>query len=470
MIKSALFVNPFPRLAKVIMEASQLPPIGLAYTAAFLESKGIKCWIIDANLLKLDEGKVLDKIREYKPDLVGVSFNIATVKEAIYIASESKKLGKRVIMGGPSSKGELKSILEKSGSDCIVRGEGEIVTWNLIEKDFDLPNVKGIAYLENGSVTSTPEEEKIKDVDALPFPAYHLLPALDKYHNRSRRHPIAPMVTSRGCPYGCSFCGSAYTGWRARSPENVVAEIEYLMKNFGVRQVDILDDNFTLKLDRAEQICDLIIAKKLDILITFPNGLRADRLTENLVQKLAKAGVYRTGVGIESGEQKIVDNINKSLKLEQVKLALGWLRKYNIVAFGYFQFGLPGETKESMQKTIDFAKEANPHWANFGITTPLPGTPLYKELQKQGKVNVAEDEGIDSGFYSVKSGHFDTGDVTMQEVMSFQKMAWRKFYFRPSKILDLLGTIKSYRELEWTVSLTLPILKGVIFKKSKAAS
>ena len=469
MIKSALFVTPFPKSAKVIMEASQLPPIGLAYTAAFLESKGLKCWIIDANLLKYDEEKVLEIIKENNPELVGVSFNIATVKEAINIAAESKKLGKKVILGGPSAKGELQAILEKSKADCIVRSEGEIVTWNLIENNFDLPNIKGIAYLSEGKVTFTPEEDKIKDVDALPFPAYHLLPDLDLYKNRSRRHPIAPMVTSRGCPYGCSFCGSAYTGWRARSPKNVVTEIEYLIRNFNVKQIDILDDNFTFNLERAEKICDLIISKNLDIYITFPNGLRADRLSEKLVEKLAKAGVYRTGIGIESGDQKVVNNINKSLKLEQVKEALQWLRKYKIVTFGYFQFGLPGDTKESMQKTIDFALDVNPNWANFGITTPLPGTPLYNDLKSKGKINMAEEEGIDSGFYSVKSGHYETGDVTMEDVMSYQKTAWKKFYFRPRKIIDLLGTIKSYRELEWTVSLTLPILKGVIFKKDKAS-
>lgn len=469
MIRSALFVTPYPEHAEVIMEASHLPPLGLAYTAAFLESKGITCWIIDANLLQLSVDAVLAKIHEYKPDLVGVSFNVATVKEAISLAAASKQMGKRVIMGGPSSKGELKGILEKSHADCIVRGEGEIVTWNLIASDFALADVKGIAYLADGAVVHTPEEEKIKDLDALPFPAYHLLPDLDLYHNRSRRHPIAPMLTSRGCPYGCSFCGSAYSGWRPRSPENVVGEIEYLMQKFGVRQVDILDDNFTMNLERAEKICDLLIAKKLDILITFPNGMRADRLTEPLVAKLAQAGVYRTGIGIESGDQRIVDNINKSLKLEQVKLALSWLRKHNIVTFGYFQFGLPGETKETMQRTIDFALEVNPNWANFGITTPLPGTPLYKELQQQGKLTVLADEGIETGFYSVKEGHYDIGDVTMEDVMRYQQMAWRKFYFRPRKFFDVLSTLKSYREFEWTVSLALPILKGVLFKKSKPA-
>ena len=442
MIRRALFVTPYPRAAKVIMEASHLPPLGLAYTAAFLESKGIVCSIIDANLLQLSEEDVLTKIRDSDPDLVGISFNVATVKEAIFLARASKQLGKRVIMGGPSSKGELKNILEKSGADCIVRGEGEIVTWNLLASDFALADVKGIAYLANGTVVHTPEEEKIKDLDALPFPAYHLLPDLDLYHNRSRRHPIAPMLTSRGCPYGCSFCGSAYTGWRPRSPENVVREITYLMKKFGVRQVDILDDNFSMNLERAEEICDLIIAQKLDILITFPNGLRADRLTERLVEKMAQAGVYRTGVGIESGDQRIVNNINKSLKLEQVKLALSWLRKHNIVSFGYFQFGLPGETKESMQRTIDFALEVNPNWANFGITTPLPGTPLYKELQKQGKLTVLEDEGIDTGFYSVKEGHYDPGDVTMEEVMRSQQMAWGKFFFWPRKIFFWLCYLK----------------------------
>ena len=464
-IKRALFVSPWPRHAKIIMEASMYPPMGLAYTAAYLEAQGVTCAILDANLEQWDEGEVLKKIEAFNPDLVGLTFNIATVKEATMIAKAAKtRLGKAVVLGGPSSAGDVRDILRKSQADCVVYGEGERVMAHLVENEMDLAHTNGLIYLDReGQMVKTPKEQKLtpKELDEMPFPAYHLLPNLDRYKNRSRRHPIAPMVTSRGCPCACTFCGSALSGWRPRSPESVVKEIEHLMTTFGVKQVDILDDNFTLVAERAEKICDLIIEKKLGIYITFPNGLRADRLTQGLVKKLAQAGVYRTGLGIESGDQKILDGIKKSLTLDQVRQAVRWLREEGITVFGYFQFGLPGESKETMERTIAFAREVNPHWANFGITTPLPGTELYAQLKAEGKLDVKEDEGITSGFYSVKEGHVLSNGLKREDILEYQRKAWLQFYFRPKKVLDVLGTIRSYRELQWTVGLAWPIFKSI---------
>ena len=466
-IKHVLFVNPYPRLAKTIMEASNLPPVGLCYTAAYLESKGVKCSIIDARVLKINEWEVVRQIKEKDPDLVGISFNVATLTEAETISKACKTYGKRVIMGGPLPTENLKMLLERSKADCIVRGEGELVTWEIIQafnSKKPLKEVNGLTILdENGEVINTPEAERIEDLDSLPFPAYHLVPDLGLYRNRSRKHPIAPLVTHRGCPYGCTFCGSQRTGFRPRSPENVIQEMEYMINKFGVKQFDILDDNFTLDQGRAEKILDMIIAKGWDIGIIFPNGLRADRLTEPLVEKMAKGGVYRTGIGIESGNQKIVDGIVKSLRLEQVKQSVKWLRKNNIIVFGYYQFGLPGETKETMQETIDFAKEVNTHWANFGITTPLPGTQLYSQLKSEGLIKESE-ASLGQGFYAIKEGQYTPKGLTKEEVEAYQQKAWRSFYFRPKKMVDVLKTIRSYRELEWTVSTAAPILKGLVAK------
>ena len=466
-IKKAIFIAPYPKSAKIIMEASHYPPMGLAYTSGFLEPHGIECKIVDANLFKLDENEVFKIIKDFDPDLVGISYNVVTVHEAINISKMVKEqLGKRVLLGGPSSAGNPKYILENSKADCVVRGEGEVVTLNLIKNNFDLKGIKGILYLKGNRLIQNPPQPVIEDINTIPFPAWHLLPKLSLYKNRSRRYPIAPMVTSRGCPYACTFCGSAKTGWRYRSAKNIVAEIELLVNKYGVKQIDVLDDNFTLLERRAHEVLDLILEKKLNILITFPNGLRADRLTPELIKKMKKAGVYRTGIGIETGDERVMKNIKKYLELDRVRESIKLLRKEGIVVFGYFLLGLPGDTKESMQKTIDFAREVNPHWANFGVTTPLPGTELYRDLIKAGKIKEGEDDSISSGYYAIKEGYLTTDEVTNEEIMIYQKKAWREFYFRPSKVIDLLSTIRSWREFEWTVLLAWPIFKGLIVKKS----
>ena len=464
-IEKIMFVSPYPEKAKVIMEPSHYPPIGLAYTASFIEKYGFICEILDANLFKLNTEKVFGKIKKYNPDVVGLSFNVVTVNEVIEISKRVKdELGKKVILGGPSSSGDPRFILEKSKADCIVRNEGESVTLNLIQKNFDLENIFGISYLEKGKLVVNPDQVLIEDVDSIPFPAWHLLPDLSLYKNRSRKFPIAPMVTSRGCPYSCTFCGSANTGWRYRSADNIVAEIELLSKEYGVKQIDVLDDNFTLSFNRAHEILDKIIEKKLDVLITFPNGLRADRLNEELIKKMKKAGVYRTGIGIETGDEEVMKNIKKSLDLDKVRASIKLLRKYGIIVFGYFQFGLPGDTKESMQKTVEFAKEVNPHWANFGITTPLPGTKLYNDLVELGKIEEGGDDSISSGYYAIKDAHFDT-NASKEDIEYYQRKAWREFYFRPIKVIDTISTIRSWREFEWTVRLAWPIFKGLFVKQ-----
>lgn len=464
-IEKVMLINPYNYYSKEVNEPTHYPPLGLAYAASYLESKGIKCSILDANLFRLNFEDVIQKVKENNPDLVGITANIAFIKEAEEISRECKEnLGKYVLIGGPSSKGDTKNILERSKADAVVRGEGEIVIWNLIDsinRGKDTSKIPGTSFIKKNKLTFNTEPEPIKDVDNIPFPAYHLLPDLDLYHSRSRKHPVAPILTSRGCPYQCTFCLSQNTGWRPRSAENVIKEIDLLVTKFGVKQIDILDDNFTLEFNRAIKILDTIIEKNWGISIQFPNGVRADRLSEEIVHKMKLAGVYKVGVGIESGDQNVLNKAKKGLKIEQSRKAVSLFRKEGIVVFGFFMFGLLDETKETMLKTIDFAKEINPHYANFGVVTPLPGTTLYQELQEK-KILDHMDEGIKTGYYSIKGGHFETEKLKKEEVELFVKKAYREFYFRPSKIWDMMKTIKTYRELKWTIETSLPLLKGML--------
>ena len=464
--KKALFIRPFPYFAKEVNEATNYPPLGLAYMASFLESKGIVCKIIDADLLRLSNEEVIAQAKEFDPYLICITSNIAYSRETNALSKLIKKeLGKFVVIGGPFATSRVKETLEESESDCIARGEGEFVLWSIIENNLNIENLRGVSYLKNGELINKPRESLIKNLDKLPFPAYHLLPRLELYESRSRASPVAPILTSRGCPYQCIYCNKSVFGseFRKRSPENIAQEIEFLVNKYGVKQIDILDDNFTLDLERAEKVLDMIIEMGIKIYITFPNGVRADRLTKEIVHKMKLAGVYKAGIGIETGDPEIMKVIKKNLDLDKVAQAIKWFREEKITVFGFFMMGLPGETPETMQRTIDFAKKANPHIANFAITIPMPDTELFEMIKKQGKF-VRDPGSINKGYYTVDEGYYELGDLKSKDILRYQRKAYMSFYFRPTKILEFLFLIRSARELKWTIRTAIPLLKGIFSK------
>lgn len=471
-----VLVNPYPHYATGINEATVYPPLGLAYIAGILEKHNYVCKIIDANILRMHNDEVLKNIEELNPDVACVSINVATAKAGIALAHEIKKrFKKKVIMGGVHASTEPERVLKQSLADAVVFGESEETVLELIKNKCDPMGIKGLAYLENDQLICTTKRPLIQNLDDLPWPAYHLLPPLKLYKSRSRKSPVAPIFTSRGCPYQCIFCSSSSKKsvfgptFRTRSPENVVAEIEYLVDRFGVKQIDVLDDNFTLNMERTEKICDLIIEKQIKVLINLQNGVRADRLTRELVFKLKKAGVYKAGIGIESGDEEIIKNIKKSLDLEQVKRAIQWFREAGVIVYGFFIFGHPGEDEEKMQKTINFAIEANPHIANFNGSLPLPGTELYDIIAREGKFTDSVADGVDVG-YQGGTYYFELGKVNPTLINNYVKKAFRQFYFRPSKMFEVFLVSLSWGELKWTFEAVSTIIKNVFLTKGGSAN
>ncbi|MBW2974144.1 radical SAM protein, partial [Candidatus Woesearchaeota archaeon] len=253
--------------------------------------------------------------------------------------------------------------------------------------------------------------------------------------------------------------------FRKRSPENIIEEIDILVKKYKVRQIDILDDNFTLDIGWAEQVLDLIIGRKYNLYITFPNGLRADRLNRDLVHKMKLAGVYKGGIGIETGDKKVMRLIKKNLDLDKVVQAIKWLRKEKITVFGFFMLGLPGETRSTMKKTIDFAVRSNPHIANFAVTIPMPGTELYEIIKKKGRFIKDNSSNLSRGYYTIDSGYYELGGLKSRDIKRCQRKAYISFYFRPSKVFEFFSLIRSWRELRWTITTALPLVQS-IFKKN----
>lgn len=461
-IKKIVLINPFAFYAHGTNEATIYPPLGLAYLASVLEKQNIDCQIIDAAVLKLDQKEVYQQVKKFKPDAIGITTNIVTAQAAIELGKYlwTKFPHTMILYGGPYATAMPEHILKQTHGDVVVRGEGELTMTDLVRHPQNLSEIKGICYRQGGEILHNPERELINDLDSIPFPAYHLLPNFHLYRSMSRKTPIGFLISSRGCPYGCIYCNKNIFGqrFRMRSPANVLTEIELLVGRYGVKQIDVLDDNFTLYIPRAERVFDEIIKRKIKVLFNFQNGVRADRLTAKLVQKMKQAGTYKVGIGIESGDPEIQKIIKKSLSLALVGKAVKMLRKAGIVVVGFFMIGLPGDTDSSLQKTIDFAIKINPHLANFSVTVPLPQTELYQIIEREGKFLKPVNFGSNTGFYSNQLS-FEIGEVNEKLIRKYVAKAYKEFYLRPSKIIDIITSIRSWEELRWITDTAKPIVR-----------
>jgi radical SAM superfamily enzyme YgiQ (UPF0313 family) len=244
--------------------------------------------------------------------------------------------------------------------------------------------------------------------------------------------------------------------------ESVLNEIKWLHDKFDVRQLDILDDNFTFDIVRAHKILDGIM--KIDkFAINCQNGIRADRVTEELVDKMKKAGVFRVGIGIESGNQEIVNRINKHLSLQEVSRSVSLFRRRNITVHGYFIIGFPFETEEDILTTISFAISVNPHFANFSHFMPVIGTPIYKELEETNGLTAFEEEHTE-GFYRLNP-QITNSAISAENMKVLYSKVWRRFYLRPLKLLDIMLCIKSYSDMKWIVKVGIGVIKNNLMKK-----
>lgn len=422
--------------------------MGLAQIASVLEDAGYKVAIIDANALKLAPRETA--LQAVNSDIVGLTAMTPTINAALNIARGIKNINPNlpVILGGSHATLLPEETLSSSPYiDTIVCGEGEAVITELLhalESKAALSNMPGISYRENSRVISNPRPSQNVDLDSLPFLAYHLLP-LSKYRPHpphGRALPFAALITSRGCPYRCSYCSKPIFGqqFRAQSPERVVAEIAYLKEKFGIRELALYDDVFTLNRDRAYAIAELILKRGLKICWTCET--RVNLIDRELLAHMKKAGCYSIAYGIESACQEILTTINKGITLEQVEETVRMTREVGLQVIGYFMFGSPGETPETIQDTISLAKKLKLDFAQFAVTTPFPGTELYKSYLKNNKPPDWESF-IYEGTSSKTAPVFESEVLKRADLQLAVKKAYREFYLRPSYLWQRL------RETNW---------------------
>lgn len=417
------------------------PPLGIGYLSSYLQSKGIACDIIDGLNVGLSNSEIVKRAKH--ADVVGITCLSYYFLRVVDLAKKLKRSGKIVVIGGPHASCLPLLTLQKTKADYIVMGEGEETFFKLVtalqegkrKKDIMIDGVVSCACKKPSFGAFT------RDLSSLPMPDWDQIdPNTYKKAPHSgvvKYFPVAPIMTTRGCPYECKFCASPYL-WkrrlRYRKPEEVLQEIMYLVRVKGVREIHIEDDNFTLHRFHAEAICKGIIKHRLKIAWCTPNGIRADRVDVPLLKLMKKAGCYAVAFGIESGNQAILGNIAKHENLETIRNAVQMAHDAGLVTQGFFIFGLPGETKNTIQETIRFAKQIPLDKAQFLLLDVIPGSTLWSELKFSKKVRW----NIDS-FHEVS---WLPPTIDRKTLMNAQSHAFRQFFLRPKQIMTMLKFLK----------------------------
>lgn len=366
------------------------PPLGILCIAAYLEQKGIKADVYDSTFSSLDKLKsyFLDEL----PDIVGVYTNLMTklnvLKIVSFVKSEPALGHTKIILGGPEVRNHAKNFL-KYGADAIVFGEGEETMLELIEiystqSNPDLTNIAGTAYRDKGGdVVINPERTLIKDINQLPFPDRSKINVQEYLDTWKKKHGISVLnvSTMRGCPYSCKWCSRAVYGssYRRRDPRLVVDEIQYLQKNFSFDMIWFVDDVFTINHRWLREFVDVINSRK--VTIRYEIITRADRLNEETVQLLQQSGCFRVWIGAESGSQKIIDAMDRRVKVEQVRTMIKLVQSYGMQAGTFIMLGYPGEDENDIKETLHHLKDSNPDQFTITVAYPIKGTPLYTEVE-----------------------------------------------------------------------------------------
>ncbi len=433
------------------------PPFGLAYIAAILKKENISVRILEANALNLSHEQIKEEIKNYKPDFLGITSTTSLIEEAHEISKLCPKKVK-VVIGGVHASSLPQETLEKfERFDFLVRGEGEFTMLELI-KNNPISKIKGLSYKKNRKIIHNPPRELNDKLDELPFPARELLP-MDKYFSvGAKQTPSDYILSSRGCPYQCIFCADHLVHgrkFRFRSPENVMKEVEELYKK-GVRDLDFIDDNFTLIIERVEKFCELMIEKGLNKEMSWrcSNGIRVDRITPKLLKKMKEAGCYMVSLGIESGDERILKNMKKNIDLKKVRLAVKWCKEVGIETRGLFMFGNLGENKETMEDTIKLAKSLDLDTATFHITIPFPNTDYWKIIKKEGKIYPKNYR----DYIAYGNVIFQHGGLDERTLIKMQKKAYREFYFRPKIFLKAIKNMNNIEKLKIYLNAAITFL------------
>ena len=416
-----------------------LHPYNLCLLSATIEGN-YETKIVDANMKDLSRQDFAKTLKEYKPKIVGISVLTNEYGRSGLIAAEIVKSVNpniQTILGGVHATHDPESIIKDENIDYIAIGEGEETLEKLcdyISYNKTLPS-KGIVYKKNGEIVNLGKADFIKDLDSLPFPSYNKVDFLQyataiqrESADRPRAMPYANIITSRGCPYRCCFCQAGKISGkkpRFRSVENILGEMEWLKKEYGIEAIIFDDDNLLFNKKRAKNLFQGMIDRKLNLKWN-AIAMAAFKLDEGIVDLMKKSGCSYTDIAIESGVSRVLkDIIHKPLNLEHAKEIGGLLKKYEIDFAANFVIGFPGETWEEIRQTINFAEDFDADYTKIFIATPLPNTELYEIANEKGYLK----KGFSFNKHLWTDGWIDTEEFRSEDLKILRAYEWDRINF-----------------------------------------
>ena len=445
------------------------PPLNLLYVTSVLRKDGFDVSIIDANGFNLSYNDIINIADEIKPKIIISRIGFDTQYDDISFLKSMKERYKSILIVRNKIISDVdwlreKFLLENNFIDIFLNVEPDAVISKVVSHIINqgvnnLKELKGISFIENGKVITTEPAEVIKNLDEIPFPAYDLLPNLKPYHTGVLDSPFATVVTSRGCPFQCTFCAYANMGHRFRSAENVVEELRWLKKDMNLKSFLFFDDLIGLKRDVFLDILKLMIKEKLNL--RWVSCTRANLITDEMLKLMKKAGCEEMALGIESGSEKVLNATHKNIKLDDIRKAAKLLHKNKILFYGLAIIGLPGETRETVKETLKFIKEIDPFYTQFTFATPFPNTEIYK-YYKENNLLLTEDWSK----YSPLSLEpvIRTKELSPEELKELRAYLYRKLILRP---IYLLKKIRLF-DWKWNIEGFIKILgrlKALLLKK-----
>lgn len=417
-----------------------MPPLGLLSVAAYAEREGFRVRVIDLHVEQWTITEFRDALQGLAPRYVGISMMTATAIAANRVACCVKEVHPDcvVVAGGVHADAMPTECLKNDAIDIVVRGDGE-VTFAQIASGTPWAEIRGISYRVGDRVVQNAAADVITDLDALPAPAYHLVP-MHRYYpaiGAYRRLPAINMLMTRGCPGKCTFCNSAETTLRSRSADRVVEEIAHLRRTYGIREIQFYDDTFTIFKSNVLRFCALMKARRLGV--SWTAFVRTDCLTERMARAMRDAGCHQVLFGVESGDDEILRRIRKPIDRRKTEWAIRVARRAGLEVRAAFMFGNPGETVASMERTLDYAVKLDPDLAIFNVTTPYPGTQMFVWAKRNGYLNTE-----DWGEYELSGTIMTLPTVTPEEIADAYRRAYKVFYRRPIVFWRRLCSIRSF--------------------------